>query len=78
MPRLTITLSDEHHRALEEAAVRQNKSLGQIIQESLDFSGVKRTASAAALVARARATAQLDEEGALALGVQETRMAHER
>ena len=78
MPRLTITLSDEHHRALKEAAVRQNKSLGQIVQESLDFFGIKSTASAAALVARARAAAQLDEESALALSVRETRMARER
>ena len=77
MPRLTITLSDEHHRALKETAARQNKALGQIIQESLDFYGVKSNASAAALVARARAAARLDEADALALGVQETRMDRE-
>ena len=78
MPRLTITLSDKHHQALEIAAVRQNKSLGQVVQESLDFSGIRSAASTAALVARAREAACLDEADALDLGVQQTRMDRER
>ena len=36
MPRLTISLSEERHRALKEAAVRRGKTIGQLIEESLD------------------------------------------
>ena len=40
MTRLTITLSDERHRALRETASRRNTSIRRIIEESLDFYGV--------------------------------------
>ena len=35
MPRVTIRLSDRTYRALKEAAFRQNRSMGSIIEESL-------------------------------------------
>ena len=35
MPRLTISLADRTHRALKEAAARQNRSMASIIEESL-------------------------------------------
>jgi len=78
MPRLTITLSDEHDRALREAALRQNKSLGQIVRDSLDCYSGKSSARAAALVARARAAAGLDDVQATALAIQETRIVREQ
>ena len=71
--RLTITLPDELHRALKEAAARRSRTIGDLIAESLELYGVKSQASAAALVARARAAAQLDEPSALELAVRETR-----
>ncbi len=37
MRRLTIALSDEKHRALKKAAVRQGKSSRQIIEETDDI-----------------------------------------
>ena len=37
MPRLTITLSDERHTALREAAAQRRKTIGQLIEESLEF-----------------------------------------
>ncbi len=73
MPRLTITLSEERHRALKEAAVRKQKSIAAIIEESLELSGIKTTEAASDLVARARARSGLDDEEALKLALEETR-----
>ncbi len=73
MPRLTITLSEERYQALKEAAAKRRKSLVAVIDESLDFYGIKSGQSAADLVARARRRAALSEEEALALTIAETR-----
>ncbi len=73
MARLTITLSDDRHRALKEAAARRGVTIGQLIEASLDYYGVKTTESAAQLVARARIAAGLSESDAIELAVNETR-----
>ena len=73
MPRLTITLSEERHQALKEAAARRGKTIGQLIEESLDYSGIKTPARAAELVEKARRRANLQEAEALDLAVTETR-----
>lgn len=78
MSRLTITLSDERHRALKEAAARRNTSIRKIIEESLDFYGVKTTESAVALVAAARERSGLTDDDAMALAVEETRAERRR
>lgn len=78
MPRLTITLTDERHRALREAAVKRQKTIGQLIEESLDFYGIKTVRSAEQLVAKARTRASLTEAEALRLAVAETRAARRR
>lgn len=75
MPRLTISLSEERHRALKEAAVRRGKTIGQLIEESLDYCGIKTPARAAELVEKARRRAQLQEAAALDVAVKETREA---
>jgi predicted transcriptional regulator len=75
MPRLTISLSEERHRALKEAAARRNKSIAALIEESLEHYGIKTTASAAALVARSRRTAGLTQDEAREIAVDETRRA---
>jgi len=75
MARLTITLSDECHRALREAAVKRRRTIGQLIEESLEFYGIKTERSAEQLVAKARARASLGEGQALRLAVDETRAA---
>lgn len=75
MPRLTISLSEERHRALKEAAARRNKSIAALIEESLEHYGIKTTETAAALVARSRRTAGLKEEEARQIAVDETRRA---
>lgn len=75
MPRLTITLSDEKHRALKEAAARRAKTIGELVEESLEFYGIKSTESAEAIVAKARERAGLDQRAALRLAVSETRAA---
>ena len=78
MARLTITLSDERHRALREAAVRRGKTIGQLIEESLQFYGIKSERNADELVAKARARAGLTEAEALRMAVAETRSARRR
>lgn len=78
MPRLTITLSEERHLALKEAAARKRKSIAAIIEESLEQSGIKTTEAAAELVAKARSRSGLDDAGALELAVQETQAQRDR
>jgi hypothetical protein len=78
MARLTITLSDERHRALREAAASRRKTIGQLIEESLEFYGIKSVRSAEKLVAKARARASLSESEALRLAVAETRATRRR
>lgn len=78
MPRLTITLSEERHRALKEAAARKRKSIAAIIEESLEQSGIKSTEAAVDLVARAQSGSGLDDAGALELALKETRAQRDR
>ncbi|MBK7457017.1 MAG: CopG family transcriptional regulator [Betaproteobacteria bacterium] len=73
MSRLTITLSEARYKALKEAAVRRDKTIGQLIDESLDFYGIKSREDARELVRRARAHSQLPEAGALAVAQDEVR-----
>ena len=65
MSRLTITLSEPRYRALKEAAVQRDKTIGQLIDESLDFDGIKSREDARDLVRRARARGKLAEDQAL-------------
>ena len=73
MPRLTIKLSDWTHRALKEAAARQNRSMGSIIEESLELRGIRPDDTAKEIVARARAKSGLNADEAMVLAVEETR-----
>lgn len=73
MNRLTITLSEERYRALKEASARRNKTIGQLINESLDSYGIKLLEDARTLVRRAREHSELTDDEALALAQQEIR-----
>lgn len=73
MSRLTITLSEERYRALKDASAQRNKTIGQIIDESLEFYGIKSRAEARNLVRRARARSKLDEAQALDVAQREVR-----
>ena len=64
MSRLTITLSEARYRALKEASAQRDKTIGQLIDESLDFYGIKSREDARELVRRARARGKLTEEQA--------------
>ena len=59
MVRLTISLADRTHRALKEAAARQNRSMASIIEESLTLRGIQPLDSAREIVAKARARSRL-------------------
>ena len=67
MSRLTIALSEPRYRALKETAAQRGKTMGQLIDESLDFYGIKSNEQALDLVRRARARNGLSDEQARAL-----------
>jgi predicted DNA-binding ribbon-helix-helix protein len=69
MSRLTITLEESRYRALKEAAAVRNKTIGQLIDESLDFYGIKSREQAMDLVRRARQASGLDENAAMELAL---------
>jgi predicted DNA-binding ribbon-helix-helix protein len=71
MSRLTITLSEPRYRALKEAAAQRDKTIGQLIDESLDFYGIKSREQALDLVRRARTRSALNEAQALSLAQEE-------
>jgi hypothetical protein len=73
MSRLTITLSEARYRALKEASAQRDKTIGQLIDESLDFYGIKSREDARDLVRRARARSVLSESQALALAQEQVR-----
>ena len=78
MSRLTITLSEERYRALKEAAAQRNKTIGQLIDESLEFYGIKSHDAARELVARARERSRLEDTAALALAQRHVRAVRKR
>jgi hypothetical protein len=73
MSRLTITLPDDRYLALKEASARRGKTIGQIIDESLELYGIKSRESAQELVRRARARSALTEDEAMAVAREEVR-----
>ena len=77
MPRMTITLSEETHQALKEASARQRRPIAAIIEESLEYRGIKTRQQASKLVKAARARNQLSEDEAIRLAVEETRKARQ-
>jgi hypothetical protein len=78
MSRMTITLSDARYRALKEASAQRDKTIGQLIEESLEFYGIKTREDARALVQKARRHSGLSETQALALAVKEVKSARAR
>ncbi|MEZ5330674.1 MAG: ribbon-helix-helix protein, CopG family [Thermoanaerobaculia bacterium] len=77
MARLTITLPDELHQALKEAAARRRRTIGELVCESLTFYGIKGDRQVSALVEAARRHAGSTPSEAEELAVRETR-AHRR
>ena len=78
MSRLTITLSEARYRALKEASAQRDKTIGQLIDESLDFYGIKSRDDARALVNRARAQGKLTEDRALEVAIEQVRAVRRR
>jgi hypothetical protein len=75
MSRLTITLSEDRYRAVKEAAAQRGKTIGQLIDESLDFYGIKSQHQALTLVQQARERSQLTEQQAMELAQEEVKAA---
>jgi hypothetical protein len=78
MPRLTITLSEDRHQALKQAAARQGKTIRQLIEESLDAYGIRTEESAATLVRRARRRSGPSAKEAEEIAVRETEKVRRR
>jgi len=78
MSRLTITLGEARYRALKEASARRNKTIGQLIDESLEYYGIKTQENAQAIVERARRHSGLSEAQAMALATGEVKAARKR
>ena len=78
MSRITITLDDELHQALKEAAARQKRTIASIIEESLRLRGIQSQATARQLVTQARERAALAEDDAMAIALEETRAVRTR
>jgi hypothetical protein len=78
MTRMTITLSDDRHRALKEAAARSGRTIGEIIDESLELYGIKPASAVEALVDRVRERSALYGDEALEIAVDETRATRKR
>ncbi len=78
MARVTLTLPDELHRALKEAAATRGRTIGELVAESVRFYGIQPREEAAAIVARARQRSGLSERAALRLAIAETRSARRR
>lgn len=73
MGRLTITLASDTHRALKEAAARQNRSMASIIEESLELLDIHPYGSVRHIVSEARTRSGLDSAQAMAWALDETR-----
>jgi len=73
MNRLTITLSEPRYRALKEASAQRGKPIGQLIDESLEFYGIKTREEARDLVQRARKRSGMNEGDAMTLAEKEIR-----
>lgn len=71
MSRLTITLSEARYRALKEAAAQRDKTIGQLIDESLEFYGIKPREDACELVRRARARSNMTEDEAMTVSLEQ-------
>lgn len=78
MSRITISISTERHRALKSAAARRGKTIGELVDESLEASGIKPESSVADILARARAHSRLSVAAAEKLAVEEARKARHR
>ncbi len=75
MSRITITLSEVRYRALKEASAKRSKTIGQLIEESLEFYGIRSEDETRSLIERAREHAGMAETDALEMAVTETRAA---
>ena len=72
MSRLTITLEDGLHQALKETAIRQGRTIRDIIEESLKLRGIRSIESAQDLLKRARNNSKLSDDEAMTLALDET------
>lgn len=73
MPRRTISLTDRTHRALQEEAARQGRTIDALIEDRLAL-GIVPADTAHEIVARARSAAGMIEDEAMAIAVRETKL----
>ena len=71
-------LSEARYRALKEASAQRAKSMRQLIDESLDFYGIKARENARDMVRRARQRGKLSEDQAQAVTQKQVRAVRRR
>ncbi|HKV97736.1 MAG TPA: CopG family transcriptional regulator [Gammaproteobacteria bacterium] len=77
MSRITISITNERHKALKAAAARRGKTIGELVAEGLEAVGIKPENRVAELLAKARARSRLSAAAAEKLAVEETRKARQ-
>ena len=65
-------------RALKEASAQRDKTIGQLIAESLEFYGIEPRSDALELVRRARARSKLNDKEALAVAQEQVKTVRRR
>lgn len=73
MSRITITIADERYRALKETAAIRGKSIRELIDESLEFYGIKTREQAEDLVWGARLRSRMTPDQAQQIANEEVR-----
>ena len=76
MTRVTVKLADDVYRALKDAAVREHRSMGAIVEECLAKGGIcdlRPRGSSREIADRTRAASGLGAGEAMKLAVEETR-----
>lgn len=73
MVRLTISLDNRQHQALKRASQQRNKSIRELIAESLILNGIMAEESIEAVLERVWQRATLLDEEAMDLAVSESR-----
>ncbi len=77
MSRLTITLEDSLHLSLKETAIRQGRTIGNIIEESLLLRGIRPMTSSQDILKKAKENAKnkanLNDVDAMTIALDEIR-----
>lgn len=73
MPRITVSVPEEMHRALRQAATRRSCTISEIVVSALAEYGLKSEEDALSIVRKARKRTRLSESEARKIAEEESR-----